>query len=214
MKKLNLLLAGALLIGGTTLLNAQDKKAEPAKTDAKSAAAAKEATSPQMDEAAMMKKYAEYMTPGPAHEMMAKCNGDWKEEVTWWAAPGAPPNKSTSTCNTTMILGGRYQQSVTKGDMNGMPFEGISTVGYDNVLKIYQSTWVDNMGTGIMFMQGRYDEKTKTLTMRGKMLDPIIGRETMMRQTIKFIDDNNQLMEMYQTKNGKEFKNMEIKFTR
>ncbi len=32
----------------------------------------------------------------------------------------------------------------------GMPFEGMGIDGYDNLAKQYVSTWVDNMGTGIM----------------------------------------------------------------
>jgi Protein of unknown function (DUF1579) len=46
-----------------------------------------------------------------------------------------------------MILGGRYQQSTTKGSFNNMPFEGISLLGYDNAKKVFMNSWVDNMGT-------------------------------------------------------------------
>jgi hypothetical protein len=35
-----------------------------------------------------------------------------------------------------------------------MPFEGISTLGYDNAKKTFFSTWIDNMGTGMMVMEG------------------------------------------------------------
>jgi hypothetical protein len=53
-----------------------------------------------------------------------------------------------ATCTNTMILGGRYQQSMIKGNMMGMPFEGMGLLGYDNAQKLFYSTWVDNMGTG------------------------------------------------------------------
>lgn len=155
-----------------------------------------------------------YMTPGPMHKMLAASNGDWSEELTFWMTPGAPPTKAEAKCFNSMILGDRYQQSVTTGMMMGMPFEGHSLVGYDNVKKMYQSTWVDNMGTGITFMEGKYDEKSRSVTFIGKMVDPTTGKEEMARQVMKFIDDTNQMMEMYQTKNGKEFKSMEIKFTK
>ena len=82
-----------------------------------------------------MKAWQAYMTPGDAHKMIAKSDGQWKAEVTVWMAPGGPPEKSTSTCTNKMILGGRYQQSTHKGMFNGMPFEGISTFGYDNAKK-------------------------------------------------------------------------------
>lgn len=166
------------------------------------------------EQAAMEKAWMGYMTPGPMHEMLAKSNGEWKEDITMWMAPGAPPTKSTATCSNSMILGGRYQQSMNKGDFNGMPFEGVSTVGYDNALKMIVSTWIDNMGTGIMFMKGTFNETTHMLNSTGKMVDPMTGKEISVRQTLKFIDDNTQLMEMYETREGKERKTMEIKYTR
>src|SRR5215218_6852543 len=110
MKKLTLMLA--LAIGSSCVALAQnDQKMSP-------------------EQAAMMKKWEEYMTPSDIHTMIAKSNGEWNQDITMWMDPSAPPTKSTSTCTNTMILGGRYQQSVHKGSFQGMPFEGISTMGY------------------------------------------------------------------------------------
>lgn len=155
-----------------------------------------------------------YMTPGKYHEMLAKDNGTWTEDLTMWMDPAAPPTKSTATCENMMILGGRYQQSVHKGMFNGMPFEGISTVGYDNAKKVYVSTWVDNMGSGIMYMEGPYNESTKTVTFRGKQVDPMTGKEMEVMENFKFVDDSHQEMEMYMIKEGKRIKTMEIKFAK
>ena len=123
---------------------------------------------------AEMKAWMEYMTPGDFHKEMAKWDGEWNEDITMWMAPGAPPTKSTASCVNKMILGGRYQSSTHSGSFNGMPFEGMSTTGYDNAKKIFISTWMDNMGTGIMVMEGKWDEKTKTLHLKGKQTDPIV----------------------------------------
>ncbi len=166
---------------------------------------------PSPEEQAMMA----YAAPGPMHQMLAKSNGMWNQDITMWMAPGAQPMKSTATCVNTMIIGGRYQQGRTRGSFSGMPFEGTSTTGYDNQKKMFVSTWIDNMGTGIMYMEGPYNEATKSVEMKGSMVDPMTGQETAMRETWKMIDDKNQLMEMYATpKGGKEFKTMEIKFSR
>jgi hypothetical protein len=155
-----------------------------------------------------------YMTPGSVHKMLAAADGEWHEVLTFWMAPGDPPTKAEADCVNKMILGGRYQESVNTGNMMGMPFEGRSLVGYDNVRKIMQSTWVDNMGTGIMTLEGKFDEKTNTATLTGKGVDAATGKVENVRQVMKFIDEKNQKMEMYMTKNGKEFKNMEIIFTK
>lgn len=160
------------------------------------------------------KAWMDYMTPGPMHQMLASQAGEWHEDLTFWMAPGGPATKAEAEASNSMILGGRYQVSVHKGMMMGMPFEGRSTVGYDNAKKVFQSTWVDNMGSGIMFMEGKYDEATKTLTTKGKGIDPGTGKEENVREVIKFIDDKTHQMEMYMTKDGKEFKNMEIRFTK
>ena len=130
-------------------------------------------------------------------------------------APGQEPSKSTATCTNTMILGGRYQQSMIKGDMMGMPFEGTGLLGYDNAQKLFYSTWVDNMGTGVMTMKGTWDDATKSINLTGSTVDPVSGKEMPVRETISIIDDNTQLLQMYTNgSDGKEFKTMEIKSTR
>ncbi|MEO8148857.1 MAG: DUF1579 domain-containing protein [Bacteroidia bacterium] len=206
MKKTNIIAMTIALTCSCIAVNAQDTK-QPQAVNA-------DVAKPNSEQAAMEKAWMAYMTPGPMHEMLAKCNGDWKEDITMWMAPGAPPTKSTSVCSNTMILGGRYQQSTHKGDFNGMPFEGISTVAYDNALKMYISTWIDNMGTGIMYMKGTFNEKNHMLTSTGKMVDPMTGKEINVRETFKFVDDNKQVMEMFETREGKERKTMEITYTR
>ena len=163
---------------------------------------------------AEMKAWMAYMTPSDVHKMMAKSDGEWNEDITMWMAPGAPPTKSTATAVNRMIMGGRYQESKHTGNFMGMPFEGYSLLGYDNAKKTFMSTWVDNMGTGIMYMEGKWDDKTKTIHLTGTTIDPSTGKDMKIRETFKLVDDNTQLLEMYCTKDGKEYKNMEIKFTR
>src|SRR5579862_7833392 len=76
------------------------------------------------DNSGGMKAWQDYMTPSDVHKMIAKYDGNWKEDVTFWMQPGAPPTNTTSTSVNEMILGGRYQQSKITGNMMGMPFEG------------------------------------------------------------------------------------------
>ncbi len=161
-----------------------------------------------------MKRWTEYMTPGDMHKMLASMDGKWAEEVTLWMDPSQPPMKSTSTMESKMILGGRYQQSNVSGSFGGMPFEAMSVMGYDNMKKLFTSSWIDNMGTGVLMMEGPYDAATKTITLIGSEMDPMTGKEMKMRQTIKIIDNNTQVMEMYNMTGGKEVKTMEIKVKR
>lgn len=169
------------------------------------------------DSATMMKNWMAYATPGEPQKMMASWAGTWDGESTMWMDPKAPPMVSKVKAVNRMILGGRYMESVNTGDMMGQPFEGRSTMGYDNFKKEFISTWVDNMGTGVMVMKGTWDEATKSLTLKGKMTNACTtdGKDTWVREVYKVIDENNHVMEMYgYGPDAKEFKTMEIKMTR
>jgi hypothetical protein len=161
-----------------------------------------------------MKAFMNYMSPGAIQQMLAKSVGAWNGTVTMWMQPGAAPTTSTLETNNEMILGGRYLQELNKGTMMGMPFEGIGTTGYDNARKIFVSSWVDNMGTGILYMEGSWDENTKSITMNGKSTDPVTGKDIPTREVWKFVDDTHQTLELYFTEKGQEFKGMEIAYTK
>jgi hypothetical protein len=126
----------------------------------------------------------------------------------------APATETKGTCENTMILNGLYQQSIHRSQMMGMPFEGHGTLAYDNARKVFISTWIDNMGSGVMYLEGTFDPNTKTLTIKGDMTDPVKGKMSV-RETMKMTDDKTQIMEMYgAAKGGKEFKWMEMKMTK
>lgn len=172
--------------------------------------------SAQMMDSVAMKNWMEYMTPGKEHKMMASWDGTWAGDITMWMAPGAPATKSTGTSVNKMILDGRYQQSTTTGSFEGMAFNGMSTLAFDNAKKVFISTWIDNMGTGIMIGEGPWDEASKSITIKGKMIDPTTGKECGFREVFKIVDNDHQVMEMYvpDPATGKEYQSMEIKYTR
>lgn len=169
-----------------------------------------------VDSATCMKAMMEAGMPGEPHKMLAKSNGTWDVEMTNWMADGAPPTTSKGKATNTMVLGGRYQQSKFTSDFGGMPFEGIGTTAYDNTEKKYVSTWMDNMSTAVMYSSGTWDDASKSMTLTGSMKSPANGLDCKMREVFKIIDDNHQVMEMYgpDMKTGKEYKMMELKYTR
>lgn len=163
---------------------------------------------------AQQKAWEAYMTPGENHKALAKDVGSWKTEMSSFMEPGKPPVKSTGTAEVTLIMGGRYQQSVYRGEMMGMPFEGISVVGYDNSKKAFVNSWIDNMGTGMMYMEGKWDKSGKTVTYTGTCVNPQTGKDMKVRQVITFESEKSQYMEMFMTENGKETKSMELRQTK
>ena len=194
MKRLSLFTLLIVFCCSTFLVFAQDKKEE---------------------QAAAQQKWKEYMTPSTNHKMMAKSVGEWTTKMQMWETPDAKPMESEGTCKSEMILGGRYMQSKYSGMVMGMPFEGISTDGYDNGKKVYFNTWVDNMGTGIMHAEGKMDDATKMVVYNGTMYDPMQNKDLTYRQTMQMVDDNHMVMEMYNTtKDGKEYKSMHVEYVK
>lgn len=169
---------------------------------------------PKLDSAAAAKAMEAYMTPGEVHKMMTSWNGAWDEQITMWMDPAAPPSTTKGKVVNKMILGGRYQESKHSANMMGMPFEGIGTLAYDNAKKEFVSSWVDNMGTGIMMLKGTWDDGSKSMTLKGKGYDPSTGKDCEVKEVFKVVDDKNQVLEMYMNSGGKEFKTMEIKFVK
>jgi len=134
--------------------------------------------------------------------------------MTMWEKPDAPPTKTTGACVNKMILGGRYCESRYTATMMGMAFEGIGVLAYDNQRKVFINSWIDNMGTGITVMEGTWDDATHSLELKGKVTNPLTGKDCNLRQVTKWTDKDHQTMEMYRTVDGKEMKDMEIVMTR
>lgn len=156
---------------------------------------------------AMMKA----VSPGEPHKQLARKAGDWTFTNKMWMDPSQPPMESTGTMRGEVILGGRYVQTTWNGSFMGRPFEGRGVDGYDNLAKQYVSSWVDNMGTGILHSTGTCDDKGMKCTLKGDMLDPASGRKSYMRQDFTWTDDNNFKHEMYGPgPDGKEIKFMEM----
>lgn len=204
MKSISLIFIAALV-----LVACNSEKKDKAADSITAATALSDTASKPLDTAAMNKAWADYMTPGEVHKMLAKFDGKWDAEISFYYNPDSPSVNKT-ICENKMILGGRYQQSTYNGKIEGMPFEGISTLAYDNARKIYLSTWIDNMGTGIMQLTGTYDNASKTINLKGSATDVGTGKDIAVREIFKMVDENTQTMEMYETKGGREMKTMSI----
>lgn len=216
MKRIALVLCGATVLLFACNNNKTESATEVETTPANDTAKVQTETWVPVDSATAMKAWIEFATPGPVHQMMASWNGNWKGEMSSYMSEGAPPMVAHTTATNSMILEGRYQQSRHSGSYDNMPFEGMGTLAYDNSKKQFISSWVDNMGTGIMILKGTWDEASKTITMTGTQTDPSRGKDCNVREVYRIIDDNNHLMEMYgpDPMTGKEFKMMEIKLSR
>lgn len=169
-------------------------------------------------EKAMMEAYMKAATPGPMHELLKSGIGHWELTITNWMAPGAPPQTSKATSDRRLAFGGRFVIEEAKGESvvpGQPPFEGMGISGYDNVSKKFFSTWMDNMGTGIMTSTGTYDASAKSWSYTGTYNDPLIGKAKTIRMVIKETDPSHATLEMFdKAPDGKEFKSMQIQYVK
>jgi uncharacterized protein DUF1579 len=174
------------------------------------------AADPAADQQAMMEKMTKAATPGAPHAMLAKMAGEWTATVKFQMDPSQPWQEATGTSVVTTLMDGRYVQESNTSVMMGMPFSGMGVTGYDNVLGKYVSTWIDNMGTGIMTSTGTADASGKVITWNGTMSDPITGKAAKARMITTVLDDNHHTFEMFNTPPGakKEMKTMSIDYVR
>ena len=203
MKPKGILAGLALLVVIAALAIGADEKSKSAKPAAG-----------QMDEKAMMEAMAKYSTPGPEHKALEQFVGTWDANVKMWMAPGAPPQESTGTAENKMALGGRFLEQHYEGTFMNQPFTGMGYTGYDLYKKQYIGTWMDSMGTSIMNSTGTADA-SGTMTFTGKMDDPVAKKTQPFKETMKVVDNDHHVFEMWSPgPDGKMFKMMEISYTR
>lgn len=174
------------------------------------------AQQPEMtaEQKAEMEAYMKAGTPGEPHKALAATVGTFDVSAKSWQAPGAPPMEEKGTATRSMTLDGRVLVEEFKGSMMGAPFTGHGMRGYDNVTGKYWGTWMDSMSTGLMVSHGTCDAN-KTCTFTGTWNDPVKKGPVTSRMTSRWTSPTTEVFEMYGPgKDGKEFKMMELTYTR
>lgn len=164
-----------------------------------------------------MQACGEAATPGQQHQRLAENLGVWHGKTTMWMTPGAEPMKSECTATITSLYDGRFTKSEISGDMPGMgPFNGFAIYGYDNVMQQFQSSWISNCSTNIMTGTGKMSSDGKTITWQYTHSCPINKKPTTMREIERRTGKDTFTLETHgvDPKSGKEYKMMEIAFTR
>lgn len=197
-------LAGTILTAASVLafaspLSAQDKGKAPEMS---------------AEDRADMEAYQKAGTPGPQHQALAATAGKYGMKVKSWAKAGTPPMEDTGTATRTMALDGRVLVEEVSATMMGAPMTGHGMTGYDNVTGKYWATWTDSNSTGIMVAHGTCDAK-HSCTFTGTWSDAVAKGPKKARMTSKWTTPTTEVWEMRGPgKDGKEFKMMEITYTK
>jgi hypothetical protein len=172
----------------------------------------------------MMTQMMELSKPGENHKLLTDLAGNWTYTIKMWMNPdpNAKPEEYKGTAVRKSMMDGRYSVIDVTGKMEmpgpdgkkkEMTFKGMGIDAYDNVKKKFVSSWIDNMGTGIMMSEGTYDPATKTFTYNAEG-EFIPGMKQKIREVIKIVDKNHHSFEWYEDRGGQEAKTMEIHYTR
>lgn len=157
-------------------------------------------------------------SPNEHHKALEPLVGKWTYAMQWWMAPNAAPEAMTGTSENSFTMGGRFLKQKVKGDPipDHPAFEGLSFIGYDNLRKEYRSIWLDNMSTSMAQGTGQYDAATKTLMLQGDFSCPMTGEtHRWYRDALTLVDaDHSTYVSYSKTPEGKEYKAMEIRYTR
>jgi Protein of unknown function (DUF1579) len=203
---------------------AQTTASSPATASSPSAAQpAAPGGQPNMQE--MMTQMMELSKLNENHKLLSSLDGNWNYTIKFWMNPGEPnskPQESKGTAVRKSIMDGRFsvmdvtgkmQMPGPDGKMKEMTFKGHGIDGYDNVKKKFVGSWIDSMGTGIMFSEGTYDPATKAFTYTAEF-EAVPGMKQQVREVIKIVDNNHMIFEWYENRGGQEVKTMEINYTR
>lgn len=157
------------------------------------------------------------MGPTEHHARLAPFAGTFNAHVSMWMGPGEP-HVSTGTMVNSIELGGRFIEQRYKGHDTDGPFpnfEGRGWWGYNTLDNRYEGMWIDNATTMLQIEHGRFDDARSAWIMDGTMTNPETGQPMAKRTIVTLEDDDHHSMEMYfSTPDGREFKAMEIRYTR
>lgn len=159
--------------------------------------------------------WIEYMTPTAIHALLSQYTGSFTMEITMSMGEGNDPAIVKVKSEHSMLLGGRFLEMKQHGDMMGMDYQSIMTLGFNNIDKKVALTTITNLGTGTLSLFGDWDEKTQTATLFGPLTNPVTKGIINVRQVVTFVDSNTILIESYDQEGDKtEKKTTQYKFTR
>ena len=163
---------------------------------------------PEMDES--MLAYLAAGAPGEHHKQLKALIGEWEGVFRIWMEPGGPPIESVGTIKREWVLGGRYVREQVHATSDGMEFNGLGYIGYNNLDGQYEIIWMDTMSTAITSWSGSYNPETKIFTSHGSYRDPVTGKVSLSRGVMDMSNPNRHVSSDYTTgPDGIERKTME-----
>ena len=216
----------ALLTLGTSALMAQEDaatkqaeetaKQEETKKQGKAAQAFDPENMSEEDFRKMMEAMFEFPGGDEQRKHLEAFAGEWDTTTKMYmAGPQGPAAESKGSSSVKWVLGKRYLLEDHKGEMMGMPYEGMGLTGYDDAKNLFVSVWANNMSQEMLSMAGTRHPKTGVITMYGQMDEPALkmfGR--MVKYVSTIVDEDTHVFEIYDLAAGDDYKVVEVEYKR
>ena len=132
----------------------------------------------------------EFPTPTDEHKWLKKFVGTWEVASKAKMGEDLPAMESTATMKSEM-LGEFWLVNTMDGNVGGMTFRGIQTIGFDAKKKKYVGTWVDSVNNYLWHYEGTVDDSGKKIVLEAEgpnMMDP--GKMSKYRDAYEFKGDD------------------------
>jgi hypothetical protein len=147
-------------------------------------------------------------------QSMTQYAGDWKGNYTMWMDTSSASMNYQVSAHIEMKMNNLFFTSHYTGSIMDMAYEGVSTIAYDLQKGKFESTWMDNMNSGISYMEGKASADKKSIEFHGIACEQATGTDEPVRQVLTLTDATHQKIEMFVMMNGKEVKTIEINLTK
>jgi hypothetical protein len=150
--------------------------------------------------------------PGDGQAAMQVLAGNWRVEMTLYAAMGSPEHPVSSsdlTAHREWIGGGRFLRDETQGTFAGSPYYRMGTLGYSNMDRRFEWVTQDGLNANMMFYQGSPRSGptfpaslSGTFTDQGLLGENSAGKTIRQRTLIRIDSPDHHVMEIYFTPAG------------
>jgi hypothetical protein len=135
----------------------------------------------------------DFPKPAAEHEWLKKFEGEWTTESKATMIPGQPEMQCKGTVSCRM-LGGFWVVNEWNGDMNGVEFKGLQTLGFDPAKKKYVGTWVDGMTSHMWKYEGQVEDNRRIVLQAKGPNFMAEGKETDFRDIYEFKSDTEMIV--------------------
>jgi hypothetical protein len=149
--------------------------------------------------------------PGEHHEHLKRHLGPWTFTMRIWTGLETEPLTIEGSAEARSLLGGRFVETVYRGEIGGVPFEARAVDGYDNLAEKYERVWQDTFGTYTLLYDGTCTDEGLSRSLTAPFQGPASGSRLRNRVDIRFLEDGSYEHKSYILAGaGEPFLNMEL----